>query len=137
MPRTRKSTFKSLLLGLFVSIAFTLAAMLVLAAALLFFRIDDGLLRILNQVIKLIAIISGVCVSVPRGSSCGLATGVLLALAYSVSGCIVYTLLGGCALDFASFLGELLLGSAVGAVTGVVRANMQQKKRRISRPVKS
>ena len=134
MAVSRRGTIRCLLFGLVVSVLFTLAAMLFLAAALLFFHIDDGLLRALNQAIKLIAIVLGVCCAVPRGGERGLATGTVLSLLYSVSGCVLYALLGG-KLDFASFLGELLLGCAAGAVTGVIRANMRPKKRRISRSV--
>ena len=137
MPRSRRSTIKSLLFGLLAAVLFTLAAMLALAAALLVWRIGDGTLRLLNQFIKLAAIILGVCLAVPRGGERGLASGVLIALAYAVTGCVMYAALGGTGLDFPSFLGELLLGAAAGAVTGAVRANLRPRKRRFTAPVKS
>lgn len=130
MPRTRKSTIKSLLFGLIIAILFTIGAMLILAAALVYLQISDGALRLLNQLIKLAAIIFGVIAAVPRGGERGLATGVTLALFYIVLGYAIYILLGGGSFNIVSMLGEILLGSAVGAVTGAVRANMSPKRRK-------
>lgn len=129
MPRTRRSILKSLILGLLAAVLFTLIAMLVLAAALVFLRFSDRLITILNQIIKLAAVVLGVIAAVPRGSQRGLATGVLIALAYTVIGYVLYVALGGAGFSVTGMLGELLLGVTVGAVTGAVRANMQPGNR--------
>jgi len=129
MPRNRRSILKSLIAGILTAALFTLAAMLILAAALVFLRFGDALVTWLNQAVKLLAIMLGVIVAVPRGSQRGLATGVLIALAYMVIGYVLYILLGGASFSFAAFLGELLLGTAVGAVTGSIRANLPARKR--------
>ncbi len=130
MARTRKSTLKSLLLGLFAAIAFTLTAMLALSAALVTLKISDGTLRLLNQLIKLIAVIFGTCAAVPRGGEKGLVSGTVVALLYIILGYVSYLALGGGSFSFGCMLGELLLGSAAGAVTGAVRANLNPRRRR-------
>lgn len=129
MPRNRRSILKSILAGLLTAVIFTFTAMLILAAALVFLRFGDALVTWLNQAVKLLAIMLGVIVAVPRNSQRGLATGVLIALAYMVIGYVLYIALGGASFSFASFLGELLLGTAVGAVTGSIRANLPARKR--------
>lgn len=136
MHRNRKHILKSLLLGLLAAAGFTIAAMLILAGALLLLQFSDGLLRLLNQVIKLIAILLGVCTAVPRGSQRGLATGVVLALAYVCAGYGMYVALGGAQFDVVDMLGEMLLGCTVGAVTGCIRANLPSRKRTAPRPVR-
>lgn len=133
MPAKRKTTLKALFAGLITAVLFTLAAMLLIAAALVWLRFSDGLIIWLNQAVKLLAILLGAIIAVPRGGRNGLATGVLIALAYMVIGYVLYTLLGGAAFSFTSFLGELLLGAAVGAVTGSVRANLNPRSKRSSR----
>ena len=136
MHRNRSHILKRLLLGLLAAVVFTLLAMLVLAGILMIARIGDGLLRTLNQLVKLLAVVIGVCVAVPRGSQRGLATGVLIALAYAALGYALYVALGGARFSVTAMLGEMLAGSAAGAVTGCIRANMASRRRTAPRPVK-
>lgn len=131
MPRTRKSAALALLKGLLIAVAFTLACMLLMAAALVALQMSDRLLTVLNQIVKLLAIAVGTCVAVPRGGSRGLLTGVEIALVYMALGYAMYVLLGGGSFAVGNMLGEMLLGSAVGAVTGAVRANLSPRRSRI------
>ena len=131
MPRTRKSAALALLKGLLIAVALTLACMLLMAAALVALQMSDRLLTVLNQIVKLLAIAVGTCVAVPRGGSRGLLTGVEIALVYMALGYAMYVLLGGGSFAVGNMLGEMLLGSAVGAVTGEVRANLSPRRSRI------
>lgn len=133
MPKSRRSIVRLLLLGLPAAVLFTLIAMVALAAALVWLHLSDSALTWLNQLVKLAAVVLGVCIAVPRGGDRGLATGVLLALAYSALGYGMYVALGGGSFAAGNMLGEMLLGSAAGAVTGAVRANMNQKRSRLIR----
>ncbi|MGN1005857.1 MAG: TIGR04086 family membrane protein [Aristaeellaceae bacterium] len=131
MPRTRKSAALALLKGLLIAVALTLACMLLMAAALVALQMSDRLLTVLNQIVKLLAIAVGTCVAVPRGGSRGLLTGVEIALVYMALGYAMYVLLGGGSFAVGNMLGEMLLGSAVGAVTGAVRANLSPRRSRV------
>ena len=131
MPRTRKSAALALLKGLLIAVALTLACMLLMAAALVALQMSDRLLTVLNQIVKLLAIAVGTCVAVPRGGSRGLLTGVEIALVYMALGYAMYVLLGGGSFVVGNMLGEMLLGSAVGAVTGAVRANLSPRRSRV------
>ena len=130
MPKTRGNIARSLLKGLLVAAAFTFAAMLLIAAALIFFGINDSLLSILNQITKLAAVLLGACAAVPRGGTRGFAVGACVALFYACLGFALYALLGGGGLSFSSMSGEILICAAVGAVTGAVRANLRPRARR-------
>lgn len=130
MPKTRKRTLLSLLKGLLIAVALTLVCMLAMAAALVYLQMSDRLLTVLNQVVKLLAIALGTCAAVPRGGSRGLLTGVEIALLYMALGYAMYVLLGGGSFAVGNMLGEMLLGSAVGAVTGAVRANLSPRRSR-------
>ena len=131
MPKTRKSTLLALLRGLLIAVALTLACMLIMAAALVYLQMSDRLLTVLNQLVKLLAIAMGTCAAVPRGGSRGLLTGVEIALVYMALGYAMYVLLGGGSFAVGNMLGEMLLGSAVGAVIGAVRANLSPRRSRI------
>lgn len=129
MARNRKSILKSLSLGLTASILFTLLCMFLLAAALVMLHFSDSLLTILNQVVKIAAVILGTCIAVPRGGEKGLVTGTVLALAYSVLGYALYLILGGGSFVIRCILGEMMLAWAAGAATGAVRANLPARSR--------
>ena len=131
MPKTRKSTLLALLRGLLIAVALTLACMLIMAAALVYLQMSDRLLTVLNQLVKLLAIALGTCAALPRGGSRGLLTGVEIALVYMALGYAMYVLLGGGSFAVGNMLGEMLLGSAVGAVTGAVRANLSPRRSRV------
>ena len=131
MPKTRKRTLLSLLKGLLIAVALTLVCMLAMAAALVYLQMSDRLLTVLNQLVKLLAIALGTCAAVPRGGSRGLLTGVEIALVYMALGYAMYVLLGGGSFAVGNMLGEMLLGSAVGAVTGAVRANLSPRRSRV------
>ncbi len=129
MSRSRKSIARSLLLGFLFSAFVTVAAMLLIAAALVYLRFGDRTLTMLNQILKLAAVVLGVCVAVPRGGERGLVTGVVIALLYSAAGYGMYLALGGGSFAVGNMLGEMLTGSAAGAVTGAVRANLPARGR--------
>ena len=129
MPRNRRSIAASLLLGFLFAVFVTLIAMLIIAAALVYLRFSDRTLTMLNQLLKLAAVVLGVCVAVPRGGDRGLVTGVVIALFYSASGYGMYLVLGGGSFAVGNMLGEMLLGAAAGAVTGAVRANLSPRRR--------
>ena len=131
MPKTRRSTILALLKGPLISVAFTLVCMLAMAAALVWLQMSDRLLTLLNQLVKLVAIVLGVCAAVPRGGSRGLLTGVVIALMYMALGYALYVLLGGGSCAVGNMLGGMLLGSAGGAVTGAVRANLSPRRSRV------
>jgi len=130
MSSNRMGTFVSILKGLLAAVAVTLAGMLLIAVLTLLSRIPDSLLTALNQLLKILSIILGVCVAVGRGGCRGFVTGAVVALLYLIPGYALYVLLGGGSHSFALMLGELLMGSAIGAITGAILANLPPRKRR-------
>lgn len=128
MAGMRRNTAKRLLIGLGIAIAFTIAAILILALVLIGLDVNDQLITIINQIVKIAAILIGTVFAVPRGGERGLASGVFIAVVYTVLGYICYLLLGGAGFSFTEMLGEILIGTAVGAVCGAVRVNLNPKR---------
>ena len=129
MSGKRTTILLTLFRGLLLSIVITLIGMLTIAALAVIARISDSLLRFFNQAIKLIAICLGVRAAIPRGGTRGFATGAVLAMAYMILGYALYLLLGGGAFSAIGMLGEILIGAAVGGLTGAIRANQSPKSR--------
>ena len=130
MAGTRVSAIRRLLAGLLTAVGFTIAAMLIIALLVTVAQINDKTIRTVNQFVKIAAIIIGVTAAVPRGGEKGLAYGVLIALLYIVLGYVCFLALGGGEFTFTGMLGEMLIGTAAGAVYGAVRANLNPRRKK-------
>ena len=129
MSSNRTGILLSILKGLLVSIAVTLTGMLLIALLTVFTRISDETLLLLNQVLKIAAILLGVIATVGRGGSRGFVTGAVPAALYMILGYGMFALLGGTH-STSAMLGEMLMGAAIGAFAGAILANMHPRKRR-------
>ena len=106
--------------GLLAAIGFTLAAVLVFALVLSFLDMSDGVIRVVNQVIKVAAILAGVFVIVPCGSENGIRRGALLGVVYMGAGVLLYALLSGQKLTVMGYLMDVLMGLAAGGLSGML-----------------
>lgn len=130
MAKTRLNTLACILKGLVSSILLTLIFMLLLSLAVVYLNVEDSALTWLNQLVKILAIIFGVGISVGRGGENGFITGMTLAIIYMIIGYALYVFLGGNVFNAVSMLGEILIGAAIGSVTGAIFANMQPSRGR-------
>lgn len=129
MANKRASALLSILKGLLAAAAVTLLGMALIAALVLTARLSDGVLTLLNQLLKALAVVLGVRAAVERGGNRGFFTGMTVALAYMIAGYGLYVALGGGRFEAAQMLGEMLLGAAVGGAAGAVRVNLKPKAR--------
>ncbi|MDO4866831.1 MAG: TIGR04086 family membrane protein [Clostridia bacterium] len=129
MARSRTQTLLSLLKGLAGAILLTLLLMAAMAAFAAMGRISDSLLMALNQLMKLAAILLGVTLAVGRGGRRGFLTGMTLAMLYMALGYGCYSALGGSAFSTPEFLGEVMIGAAIGATAGAVLSNLPARRR--------
>ena len=130
MPANRTSVLLSIFKGFLVAAAITLIGMVLIAALAVGVSISDQTLSLLNQFLKIIAILAGTFIAVGRGGSRGFVTGVVLALVYMIAGYVLYVVLGGGAWSITGMLGEMLLGAAIGGVCGAILANLPPRRRR-------
>ena len=113
--------------GLLLSIAATAAAVILFAVVISFVDIQDGLIRIVNQVIKIGAIFLGVYMIVPRGDSAGIRRGALLGLLYMGVGVLVYALLSQQQMTWLDYLTDVLMGVAAGGLSGMLLGSLKGK----------
>lgn len=130
MAKSRMNILLSILNGLLFAILFTLPFMLIFAILAAYLQISDNLLIALNQLLKIVAIILGTRVTVGRGGERGFLSGALIAMLYMIIGYVLYVSLGGNAFNVPSMLGEILIGAAVGSISGAFFANLSPEKNR-------
>ena len=111
--------------GLLLSIAATAAAVILFAVVISFVDIQDGLIRVVNQVIKIGAIFLGVYTIVPRGDSTGIRRGALLGLLYMGVGVLVYALLSQQQMTWLGYLTDVLMGVAAGGLSGMLLGSLK------------
>ena len=118
-----------LLRGLFFAIGITLLGMVLMAGAIVLLGMSDGLIRLCNQFLKVLAVGLGVFWAMGRGGEKGLVTGAAVGTVYALAGYCLCLVLGGGAFDLGQMLGEMLLCAAVGAATGVACSNLRALRR--------
>ena len=116
-----------LLKGLGASLLVTIAGVAVFALLMQWLRPDSGMVRIVNQVLKLVSIAAGVYVAVGCGQEGGLLKGAGVGLAYMALGVAVYAFLSGQQAPVTAYLADLCMGVAGGGIVGMILSNISPK----------
>jgi len=112
-----------ILKGLGAALLVTVAGVAVFALLMQWLRPAEGMVRIVNQVLKLASVGVGVYVAVGRGREGGLIKGALVGLLYMAVGVGVYALLSGQGASASAYLADLGMGIAGGGIIGMLLSN--------------
>ena len=116
-----------LLRGLGVSILTTLVGVALFSLLMQWVKPSDGVIRVFNQVLKLLSIALGVWSAVGRGGEKGLMRGAAVGLGYMGLGVALYAILSGQQAAFSSYLADLAMGVAGGGIVGIILSNISAK----------
>ena len=125
--RHRQSTWSGLLRGLLTAIGVTLGCVLVFALLMQWLKPSDTVIRVVNQLVKLLSIFVGAWVMLGRGGDKGMLYGALLGLVYMAIGVGLYALLSGQQLPLTAYLSDIAMGVAGGGIAGAIIGGMQKK----------
>lgn len=115
--------------GVMAAAAVTIVSMVLLTGFVVLYGLDDGAIRIVNQVIKAFSLLAGVYIAVGRGGEKGLLTGSAIGILYILIGYALYSAIDGSAAGAKVMAIEEAAGAAIGAAAGVALANMKAGKR--------
>ena len=113
--------------GLLLAVAITAAAVIVFALIISFVDMSDGVIRIVNQLIKAGAIFAGVWHISPRGDEAGMRRGALLGLIYMGAGVLLYALLSQQKITWLGYAADVLMGVAAGGLSGMLTSSLKAK----------
>lgn len=113
-----------ILKGLLAAIGVTIAGVAIFALLMQWLRPKEGVVRIVNQVLKLLSIGAGVYVAVGKGCEGGLLKGALVGLLYMSIGVGMYALLSGQSAPVSAYLADLGMGVAGGGIVGMILSNL-------------
>ncbi len=105
--------------GVLLGVALTAVLVALFALLISLFPLSDGVIRAVNQLIKLAAIVVGARSAVGAGSRIAPLRGALVGLVYMAAGVLVYALLTGQPVSALSYLADLAMGVAAGGLTGM------------------
>ena len=112
--------------GLAAAVGITVILVIVFALLVGMSDLSDGMIRIINQLIKIGSIFAGVWFIVPKGSEDGARKGALLGLLYMGVGVLIYSLLSRQQLDLLGYGIDLLMGIAAGGLSGMLISSMKK-----------
>lgn len=112
--------------GVLIAVAATLAAVAAFAVVIGLTEVSDGVIRIVNQLIKLGAIFLGVWTAVPRGDANGIRRGALIGLVYMGVGVLLYAVLSQQKLTLMGYAIDLLMGVAAGGLSGMLAGGQRR-----------
>ncbi len=122
--RARKGMGAGLLMGVVMAILFTAAAVCVFALLIAWLNPSDGVIRVVNQLIKLAAIFIGVSRAVQKGGDNGMLRGAVVGIAYMALGVFAYAALTGQQPGVTAYVADLAMGVAGGGLTGMWRGSL-------------
>lgn len=130
MESTKKMVIKNnvsqISRGVLVSISISLVAILLFAVVLRFAGIPDIVIKIINQIIKVVSILFGVKVTLKRDKTKGLLKGVILGVIYTITSYLVFSILIASFSFGLSFLYDLIFSAIVGLICGVIFVNAKR-----------
>ena len=118
--QTKQNIWLNSLKAVVVSLIFTMIAILIFALILKVFSLPNSVIKPVNYLIKCLSVFLGCYLSISeeKGILKGFITGAIIMLFSH----LIFSLIGGVSLTF-SIIWELLLGGAVGAITGTIAVN--------------
>lgn len=107
-----------------ISIIFTLASVLLFALIIKLFNLDQGVIKPVNQFLKVISIFTGCffCFRQGKGFLKGAFVGILVVLLTF----FIFAIIAGSISFTSSFLIELLFGALIGGISGIITVNLKR-----------
>ena len=121
------SLLKTAGLGTLAALGISILFVLALAFCLRFFGFSESVLDILVEIIKGASILCGTFWALKTTKENGLLSGTLIGFGFTIVSFLVFSLLDGFTFDFStSLLINLVFGSIIGAISGIIAVNIKK-----------
>ena len=123
LSRPRKLNVFSMLKGVFGAIIISVVGILLFAVVLKFADVSEMVIKIVNQVIKILSVFFGVKICLKNNKEKALIKGFCLGGLYTVLSYLIFSLLSSSFSFGLSFVFDLLFAGVFGVIFGVLFAN--------------
>ena len=127
--RSKSTFFVALIKGSLIALSVSLVGICIFAFLLRFIDIDTGMIRPINQGIKIVSVFVGVFCGLKNVKEMGLVTGFLIGCLYTFLAFFVFSLLNGGVSFSPSLINDLLFGGIAGGICGVMCVNLLKKSK--------
>lgn len=124
MEKSEGGGVLSVIKGVGTAVIVTLVGVLIFAAVVKIASLGTGVIKAVNQFIKILSVFLGVSVSV-RGKM-GLVKGIAVGVCSTVITYLLFALIGGEVSFGTAFFIDLLFGLIVGGISGVISVNVKK-----------
>lgn len=117
----------TILKGSLIAISISLVGILIFAFLIKYIAIPTEAIRPVNQVIKGISLLIGTFIALRKIDQMGLVNGLLIGLAYSLLGFLVFSILDGNFEFNRTLINDFIFGGIIGAICGIIAVNFRRK----------
>ena len=125
MQKNKNGFFISILLSAGLSVICALVGILIFALIVKFTNFNSGVIKGVNQFLKIIAIFIGCFFILKQGK--GAIKGLLSGLIFTIMLYLIFSLIGGSFNFGVSFLVDVLFCAIVGAISGIISVNVKKE----------
>lgn len=127
MEKTKvKQDILPILKGVLTALAITIIGILVFSVIYKFCNFSDNIIKIVNQVIKILSIFLGTLVVLKNNKTKGMIKGAIVGVIYMIFTYILFCLLVNTFSISISLLFDLIFASIVGVVSGIILVNIKK-----------
>ena len=123
----KSKNFLQILKGVGVSLVVSLVGILVFAFVLRFVNIGDNLIKIINQVIKVLSVLLGVSLTLKKDKTKGLLKGAGVGALYTLLAYLVFSVLVGNFNFGLSLVFDTIFAAVIGLICGVIFVNVKTR----------
>ncbi len=124
--KQNSSAWMAIAKGVVVGLCVSLVGILLFAFILRFTSISDKVIAPVNEVIKGVSIFFGVFIGLKKYKKMGLLNGILIGFLFTVVAFLVFSLLDGAFCFDRTFVNDMLFGSIIGAICGIICVNLKK-----------
>ena len=121
-----KNIFLTGLKGSLISVCVSLVAILLFAFIIKLTGMSKGLIKVINQIIKIVSIFLGTFFILRKTGQKGLVTGIIVGLLYTIIAFVVFSILNGKFAFDITLLIDIVFGVAMGAICGAICVNLKK-----------
>ncbi len=125
---TIKQSIFNILKGVLFSLIISIALVLILAVIAKYTDISDKTISIINQIIKVIALLFGILIGV-KNQKGGLIIGAIVGLLYTLITFAIFSAISGKLTFDKITVFDFLISIAVGAISGILTVNLKSLKK--------
>ena len=126
LSENKKTSIMNVAKGVLLAVCLTVVLVLILAVVYKFVDLSDSVIKIINQIIKVVSIGFGVFICLKKDKSKGMLKGSIIGSVYMLVSFLVFSILVSTFNFSITILYDMIFGALLGLIFGVVFVNFRK-----------